>query len=797
MDRADINRFQGANFDAHDYVDIVSRKLVYQLTRQQQKQNESDESQHKSSRSPTTGDGRKTQRPEFFATEPFLDLFDNTIADLKYLREQVETKISKSMEDCAKEEEVYKSKIWEQNRTFQGNLNSFKELDARISGVGNIAVRIGDRLEAVEKQRTAASEAKELINYFIELCSGEIKSSIFLDKKQLRERAKLLKKLSVFTKELERAEEEMSHMKAERDRTRTRSVVDVPLPQESVLKDPVVVVEGLVRRTKQECADILYQFNGGSSCVKRYISLLKMFFDTESLEMDEALADQGTYTARVQDLDNVELASARINEFYDDIITSCQKEYKVITRVFPNPPAVMRELAQRIFEQRISMFLERMLQHTGAADSVLTYLRLMATAYGKTIQLVNVLQEYKTDLDFAAMVDSLLLNYTDNYIDNELQCLVMLYTKELENLRREAETTSASAKQGFTFDKMFEASKDFASAWSVQGKKNANLMYRVPELTTLEPILHFIHLNEESVRRCIKLSKPGALPPNLFRVFGALVDYLGHQYLNPALEAALKPLRGGRSGRVHFLEVAQQVNQIVILLQRHFHVEIAPHVSQSNTVYSECIDKKDHLLAMLEDKISEGLELTLNLVVATLERQLGYEQGRNDFRLSDDDIISINRPTTACANAVNYIVAQTKVIQANLDGKNAESFLEELGLRLQKLLLEHFRKFTVSQGMGGMKLKRDMQEYQQAALSSFPFPAVTEAFEVLSDLASIHLIEAGQLRHLLDESALASLKRVQVVEYVKLRSDFKPSWIQQYRLLDEKKTSSASASSSL
>ncbi len=83
-------------------------------------------------------------------------------------------------------------------------------------------------------------------------------------------------------------------------------------------------------------------------------------------------------------------------------------------------------------------------------------------------------------------------------------------------------------------------------------------------------------------------------------------------------------------------------------------------------------------------------------------------------RLSDDDIISINRPTTACANAVNYIVAQTKVIQvphllhrlwlsppvpclndntnninnsttqANLDGKNAESFLEELGLRLQK-----------------------------------------------------------------------------------------------------------------
>jgi hypothetical protein len=41
--------------------------------------------------------------------------------------------------------------------------------------------------------------------------------------------------------------------------------------------------------------------------------------------------------------------------------------------------------------------------------------------------------------------------------------------------------------------------------------QNTNLLYRVPELTALEPILHFIHLNVESVRRCIKLSKIGAL----------------------------------------------------------------------------------------------------------------------------------------------------------------------------------------------------------------------------------------------------------------------------------------------
>ncbi|MHB1956935.1 MAG: hypothetical protein ACYCOU_24730 [Sulfobacillus sp.] len=82
-----------------------------------------------------------------------------------------------------------------------------------------------------------------------------------------------------------------------------------------------------------------------------------------------------------------------------------------------------------------------------------------------------------------------------------------------------------------------------------------------------------------------------------------------------------------------------------------------------------------------------------------------------------------------------------------------------------------------------------MQEYQQCALAHFPYPSVLEAFEQLSDLASIHLIEAGQLRHLLEESSLSSMKRAQVVEYIKLRSDFKSSWISQYRLLEEKRSS--------
>jgi len=805
MDKPDVKRFQAAPFNPHEYVDIVSRKLVYQLAQDED--------------GTTDREGRRCDPPPthtavFFATEPFLKLFENTIADLKRMQDQVEEEIAKSIKGCAKEEEAYKSKIWAQNRAFQSNLSTFKDLDDRICGIGNIAMRIGDQLEAVEKQRSSASETKELINYFSELCSGEVKSPIFLHKGMLRERARLLKKLGVFVKEIERAEEEMSHLKAEHVRMLSSESATVDLAQ----GDPMTKLESLLLRTSKgkelvesesnklenklllkftksssrcdyetmrEYANILHEFNGGASCVKRYISLLKMFFDTESLEMDEVLADQGTYTAKVQQLDSFELASARITQFYDEIIESCKKEYLVISRVFPNPPSVMRELAHRIFEQRISMFLERMLYHSGTAISMLTYLRLVVVAHEKIFQLVAVLREFKTDLDFDSIVASLLLNYIDSYLDTEIQCLSLLYKQELENLMKGADM---AGKHGSAFDKMFEVSKDLATAWNLQGKKNPNLLNRVPELTTLEPILHFIHAHEESVRRCVKLSKPGTIPQSLQRLFDTLLDYLGYQYLHPALEAALEPLRAGRAGRVQFLEVVQQANQIVILLQRHFHVEIAPHASQSNSILAECINKKDRLLTVLEDKVSEGLELTLDLIIATLERQLSSEQGRNDFRLSEDDIIAINRPTAACINAVSYIAAQSKVVQANLDGKNVNIFLEELGLRLQTLLLEHFKRFTVSQGMGGMKLKRDVQEYQQCALSFSPFGPVIEAFEVLNDLASIHLVEAGQLRHLMEESALANLKRSQVMDYIKLRSDFKTAWVQQFRLMEDSRS---------
>ncbi len=47
------------------------------------------------------------------------------------------------------------------------------------------------------------------------------------------------------------------------------------------------------------------------------------------------------------------LIDTRLDEFFADIVKAVESEDVIITRVFPSPPAVLSQLLQRIFEQRV------------------------------------------------------------------------------------------------------------------------------------------------------------------------------------------------------------------------------------------------------------------------------------------------------------------------------------------------------------------------------------------------------------------------------------------------------------
>lgn len=48
------------------------------------------------------------------------------------------------------------------------------------------------------------------------------------------------------------------------------------------------------------------------------------------------------------------LPDERVREFFVEISKTCEDEYKIICKVFPVSSIVMKQLIQRVFEQRVN-----------------------------------------------------------------------------------------------------------------------------------------------------------------------------------------------------------------------------------------------------------------------------------------------------------------------------------------------------------------------------------------------------------------------------------------------------------
>jgi hypothetical protein len=93
--------------------------------------------------------------------------------------------------------------------------------------------------------------------------------------------------------------------------------------------------------------------------------------------------------------------------------------------------------------------------------------------------------------------------------------------------------------------------------------------------------------------------------------------------------------------------------------------------------------------------------------------------------------------------------------------------------------MAHFKKFTVTPGVGGLRLLSDLTEYRDCS-KLFIGAEVLEKFEVLKELSNVHFVAPENLQTLFVESKLSKLDKISILEFVKTRSDFKPVWIGKY-----------------
>eukprot|EP01105_Mastigella_eilhardi_P008393 TRINITY_DN2039_c0_g1_i2.p1 TRINITY_DN2039_c0_g1~~TRINITY_DN2039_c0_g1_i2.p1 ORF type:complete len:759 (+),score=222.83 TRINITY_DN2039_c0_g1_i2:253-2529(+) len=689
---------------------------------------------------------------------------------------------------CTEAAKMHASRAAQLHETLCKTAQEYKVLDDRINTVGSAAVRIAERLEGLDQHQQRAQQALELLAYFGELNvpttqSGapQQRSAVFTDAKRIAQLVRVVKQLTALGQELaDSPKTAMARVAIEGHANQVEN---------SLLQSFEKALDVRDAGKMKEFAALLYELNGGESCLKLYIQKQDMFFDPNSRIRDESLAK-----SPVDCPESGKFVDPRLDQFYEDVLRCCAQEWLLIQKVFFNAVFVMSELVRRIIEERITDFVGFLLQPTtdiGVHLRVLNFLMLETRN-----RLISQLGEYNVGEVVAKAVDSMLKPYQDSYIAKELSWLQQSFQRDLGDFNKK--------KKHFTLETVQEGSVvDLDS-----------------DIVTLEVVLNLIHATKEACTRCCNVSYLTQIPGNCSKLFLLLLDTCGTGYFDAAFtqlerlgisQAAASDTQAAHVKAIHvFFRFSQVLTQAVVLLMRHFNEEILPLISSSANDHARCNDAMEQFLERQESKVVFGLNLSIDSICKKVASIL-EDQKKSDYKVKESEMPSFSVSAAICS-VVEFVSAQYQVISRTLDGQNLDTFLDELGLRLHAIVKEHLMQVTVSPGAGGMQLMRDLVALKDmvfgwwlkrpsvvvvvgpgssgtggatsspnlgpANAAGLNLPASATAFEQLVELTKVFVLPVKNLGSLLSDSPhLNSLDAQELLSFVKLRSDYEPDWL--------------------
>ncbi|EGC38338.1 hypothetical protein DICPUDRAFT_28786 [Dictyostelium purpureum] len=490
----------------------------------------------------------------------------------------------------------------------------------------------------------------------------------------------------------------------------------------------------------KQCASTLYNFNGGETCRSRYVQKIKMFFDIDILRKDETLANN---TSKRQIRGN-NIIDSRFEIFFSDILRDIQHEQNVIQSVFVNQTSAMAMLIVRVFEQRVRGFIENVLNIE--ANNTSMYLQTTQYAYNSTKKLlVEPLSHLGiSGVDLNQLLNSVFYTYQEGYIQRERGHLANLFDA----------TFSEECDRLTGLEKAFEYEED-------------GLNHEITQT--------FVQQTENALARSYTLSPEGSLPENIKSIFFLMLKYLFEDYITFVLEKYIKlpMVNDSRCFQAisQLFRVILGINQIVGQIQTLFQVHVLPHIQTSINVQSQCSDQLYFNISSLENNINYGLENSLILMVQLVDKAL-VDQKRTDYQNEMDD----DTTTPTCNSVTKLIQSFYEIAKSCLQGKNLHIFVEELGLKLQVVFLNHFKKFKIGQGSGTLKLIKDLTEYR-STLKSFKSHKVDDAFEMLFEVSKLFLVGPDSFKDIIENGILARVQKSDLIAFIKQRSDFKSIWL--------------------
>jgi hypothetical protein len=282
----------------------------------------------------------------------------------------------------------------------------------------------------------------------------------------------------------------------------------------------------------------------------------------------------------------------------------------------------------------------------------------------------------------------------------------------------------------------------------------------------------------ECVGRSLELNGGNETPKDIQALLGVLLTQMGDIYIENALSAATDLASAQESIKTEpdltYLPPLRTTIQILHLLQTTIQTMLLPLTSSNITLRRDIDKSSSATLSNLESKISSILHRTLDTSLAWVAKLL-TNQKKNDFRPKDEELASAIEAlqTPTCLSIFNFLSKVASLATETLDGANLSSFLSELASGLRSLLLEHFRKFSVSL-TGGLIISKDVTRYSELVrkwpLQGTSFEA-KGGMEVIVEVANLFVIGPEALRERLKGGGRSQEDVAELRKYVEKRED--------------------------
>ena len=446
-----LDTFSSQDFNAKDFIDSLSDSAI-------------------------PANRRSGQASQAFDPRPLIRTFEHALSRLSDLSGGLESREIELSAAVRRAEAQHTSNAQSLGRKLDETIDSFRNLETslNVNGTegnnlgGDAAVKIGEKLEELDRQRIRAQDARFIIQCWLEVSErGELYLLEDMRKQGSGERkvrcAQIARQLLKISQRLDpeswgdvngriqvpngtnEVNGATGNGSSQGQRHNTREIIEKF--SETLEKDLLTQFDEFYRRANfdgmRECAIVLQDFNGGASVIGTFVNQHQFFIDRSQLITEEVGGDVETWE-RLADPDadtpGVELS---LQSLVDEVKIVVQEESGIIKRAFPYYELVLGRFLQRVFQQSIQQRLEMVLEKANTI-STLAFLRSLQAARSYISALVDDLKTHgltenpdvlssQTALILDQQFDDLFVPYFvgSSYIEREKRNLEELYSSLL------------------------------------------------------------------------------------------------------------------------------------------------------------------------------------------------------------------------------------------------------------------------------------------------------------------------------------------------------------------------------